>query len=149
MFVPCVYSLITSKSEYMYLTVFYELIVLTKYCWMPQVITSDFEISLIPAIKHEFASISDTQLPHYIVKKKLLTIVTIQEIPRAIRYVNSLTTFFRLTWRRRFEPQLWNILNINDIDITGRKINAFERYKRELEIISLMHTQIFHLLFQL
>ncbi|KAF0985379.1 hypothetical protein HZS_836, partial [Henneguya salminicola] len=38
MFVPCVYSLITSKSESIYLNVFHELIVLTKYNWMPQII---------------------------------------------------------------------------------------------------------------
>ncbi|KAF0985281.1 hypothetical protein HZS_5068 [Henneguya salminicola] len=37
MFVPCVYSLITSKSESIYLNVFHELIVLTKYNWMPQI----------------------------------------------------------------------------------------------------------------
>ncbi|KAF0986256.1 hypothetical protein HZS_6905, partial [Henneguya salminicola] len=35
MFVPCVYSLIISRSEYMYPTVFHEPIVLTKYSWMP------------------------------------------------------------------------------------------------------------------
>ncbi|KAF0992126.1 hypothetical protein HZS_4569 [Henneguya salminicola] len=129
----------------MYLTLFHELIVLTKYSWMPQVITSDVEISLISAIKHEFLS-SRLLCCHFHLKKaikrklkkykvsehnyrlilskiELLTIVLIQEIPIAIRYVNSLTTlqpelisfwsYFDLTWRRRFEPQLWNISNIN------------------------------------
>ncbi|KAF0985828.1 hypothetical protein HZS_6936 [Henneguya salminicola] len=164
MFVPCIYSLITSKSEYIYLTVFYELIVLTKYSWMLQVITSDFEISLISVIKHEFPSsrllccyfhlkkeierklkkykVSEYNCRTILSKIELLTIVPIQKIPIAIRFVNGLTTvqpelisfwsYLPLTSRRRFEPQLWNISNINGIDIAGRTINALERYNRRI-----------------
>lgn len=54
LFVPCVYSLLTSKNEYMYCTVLHEIIVLLKYSWMPCSIVVDFEFSLIKACKHEF-----------------------------------------------------------------------------------------------
>ncbi|KAF0985328.1 LOW QUALITY PROTEIN: hypothetical protein HZS_6574, partial [Henneguya salminicola] len=83
-------------------------------------------------------------------KIELLTIAPIQEIPIAIRYLNSLTTvqpelisfwsYFDLIWRRRFEPQLWNISNINHIDIGGQTI-PWRGKTEELERISLMHTK--------
>ncbi|KAF0992689.1 hypothetical protein HZS_2980 [Henneguya salminicola] len=142
---------------------------------MPQVITSDFEISLISAIKHEFPSSRllccyfhlkkaiERKLKKYKVfeqnchiilsKIELLTIFPIEEIPIANRYVNSLTTvqpelisfwsYFDLTWRRRFEPQLWNISNINDIDIAGRTSNALDRYNRRIgENFANAHTNL-------
>ncbi|KAF0991371.1 hypothetical protein HZS_4314, partial [Henneguya salminicola] len=143
------------KSEYIYLTVFYELIVLTKYSWMLQVITSDFEISLISSLimllfpskktierKLKKYKVSEHNCGIILSKIELLAIVPIQEIPPAIRYLNSLTTlqpelisfwsYFDLIWRRRFEPQLWNILNINGIDIAGRTNNALERYSKRI-----------------
>ncbi|KAF1741687.1 hypothetical protein MXB_2410, partial [Myxobolus squamalis] len=38
----------------MYLTALHEVIVLMKYMWMALIIMSDFEFSLIAALKHEF-----------------------------------------------------------------------------------------------
>ncbi|KAF0991346.1 hypothetical protein HZS_5471 [Henneguya salminicola] len=158
MFVPCVYLLITSKSESIYLNVFHELIVLTKYNWMPQIITCDFELSLISAIKQEFPSsrllccyfhlkkaierklrkykVADHNCRIILSNIELLTVVLIEEITT---YFNCITTrinfileYFYLTWRRRFEPQLWNISNINDNNIAGRTSNALERYNRRI-----------------
>lgn len=164
LFVPCAYSLITTKNEYMYLTVFHELIVLTKYSWMPQIITSDFEISLIASIKHEFPTsrllccyfhlkkaierklknykISDENSKIILNKIELITIVPIEDIEIAIRYAKSLTTeqpelisfwnYFEIIWRKRFDPQLWNLSSINDQELAGRTNNALERYNRRL-----------------
>ncbi|KAF0986142.1 hypothetical protein HZS_4725, partial [Henneguya salminicola] len=124
MFVPCVYSLITSESEYMYLT------------------NLLFLLSIAIERKLKKYKVSEHNCRIILSKIELLTIVLIQEIPIAIRYVNSLTTVqpelisfwscFDLTWRRRFEPQLWNISNMNDIDIAGRTKNALERYNRRI-----------------
>ncbi|KAF0986092.1 hypothetical protein HZS_3165 [Henneguya salminicola] len=54
LYVPCMYSLMTSKSESLYCTVLHEVIVMLDYNWMPKIITLDFKISLINAVKHEF-----------------------------------------------------------------------------------------------
>ncbi|KAF1740137.1 hypothetical protein MXB_5555, partial [Myxobolus squamalis] len=54
MYISCVYALVTCKNEYIYLTALHEVIVLMKYMWMALIITSDFEFSLIAALKHEF-----------------------------------------------------------------------------------------------
>ncbi|KAF0985305.1 hypothetical protein HZS_1413 [Henneguya salminicola] len=86
MFVPCVYSLITSKSESIYLNVFHEPFVLTKYNWMPQIITCDFELSLISAIKHEFPS-SRLLCCYFHLKKA---------IERKLKNIKSLTTIAAL-----------------------------------------------------
>ncbi|KAF1740592.1 hypothetical protein MXB_4559 [Myxobolus squamalis] len=53
-YIPCVYALVTCKNEFMYLTALHEVIVLMKYMWMLLIITSDFEFSLIAALKHKF-----------------------------------------------------------------------------------------------
>ncbi|KAF0985465.1 hypothetical protein HZS_7112 [Henneguya salminicola] len=91
-FVPCVYSLITSKSESIYLNVLHELIVLTKSNWMPQIITCDFELSHISAIKHEFpSSLSDHNCRIILSNIELLTVVLIEEITTVLRYIGTLT----------------------------------------------------------
>ncbi|KAF0988013.1 hypothetical protein HZS_2772 [Henneguya salminicola] len=107
---------------------------------MPQIITCDFELSHISAIKHEFPSISDHNCRIILSNIELLTVVPIEEITTVLRYISTLTvlqpeltsfwSYFNLIWRRRFEPQLWNISNINDKNITGRTNNALERYNR-------------------
>ncbi|KAF0991488.1 hypothetical protein HZS_4316 [Henneguya salminicola] len=73
---------------------------------------------------------------------ELLTVVPIDEITTVLRYISTLTvlqpeltsfcSYLDLTWRRRFEPQLWNISNINDNNIAGRTSNALERYHRRI-----------------
>ncbi|KAF0985514.1 hypothetical protein HZS_1914 [Henneguya salminicola] len=122
----------------MYLTVFHELIVLPKYSWIPQSLIMLLFPSKKKAIERKLKKCKVFEHNCRIIfsKIELLTIVTIQEIPNAIRYVNSLTTvqpelisfwsYFDLIWRRRFEQQLWNISNINDIDIAGRTNNALK-----------------------
>ncbi|KAF0988521.1 hypothetical protein HZS_4616, partial [Henneguya salminicola] len=131
MFVPCVYSLITSKSESIYLNVFPELIVLTKYNWMLQIITCDFELSLISAIKHEFPS---SRLLCWYFHLKKGNREKIKNIYCPNRRNHNCTSFWScldLTWRRRFEPQLWKISNINDNNITGRTNNALEIQQKD------------------
>lgn len=113
LFVPCVYCLLTSKNEYLYLTALHEIIVLTKFNWMPRIITSDFEIALITAIKHEFPEsrllccyfhlkqsikrklkkikISSENSDVILSKIQLLTVVPITEISVAIEFINTLT----------------------------------------------------------
>lgn len=115
LFVPCAYSLITSKNEYMYLTVFHELIVLSKYNWMPKLITCDFELALINAIKHEFPEtqliccyfhlkkaierkltkykISDDNCRIILSKIELITVVPIEEIHMALQFLQTLLVF--------------------------------------------------------
>ncbi|KAF0985782.1 hypothetical protein HZS_2586 [Henneguya salminicola] len=113
MFVPCVYSLIALKSESIYLNVFHELIVLTKYNWMPQIITCDFELSLILPIQHEFPSsrllccyfrlkkaierklkkykVSDNNCRIILSNIELITAVPMREITTVLRYISTLT----------------------------------------------------------
>ncbi|KAF0985858.1 hypothetical protein HZS_8149 [Henneguya salminicola] len=74
---------------------------------MPQIITCDFELSLISAIKYDTLTVLQPEL-------------------------TSFWSYLYLTWRRRFEPQLWNISNINDNHIAGRTNNALERYNRRI-----------------
>ncbi|KAF0985454.1 hypothetical protein HZS_7875 [Henneguya salminicola] len=99
-FVPCVYCSLTSKSEYLYLTAFHEIIVLMKYSWMAQIITTDFEISLIAAIRHEFPDsrlfgklkkykISSGNVKTILSKIELLTVLPINEINLGIEYIKT------------------------------------------------------------
>ncbi|KAF0985679.1 hypothetical protein HZS_1988, partial [Henneguya salminicola] len=149
-FVPCVYCLLTSKSEYLYLTAFHEIIFLMKYSWMPQIITTDFEISLIAAIRHEFCAcrlfgcyfylkkaierklkkykISSRNVQTILSKIELLTVLPINEINLGIEYIKTRTAYqpelstfwnvFSNTWLRRFNPTLWNLSNLSDINMT-------------------------------
>jgi hypothetical protein len=55
LFIPCVWALLTSKSEYLYCCLLHELIVLLEYRWMPKLCTVDFEKGLINAVQHEFS----------------------------------------------------------------------------------------------
>ena len=55
-FVPCVYALMTARTEYAYLTVLHEIVVLLNFRFMPRLITVDFEKALVIAVKHEFPS---------------------------------------------------------------------------------------------
>lgn len=113
LFVPCAYCLLTSKNEYLYLTAFHEIIVLTKYHWMPRIITSDFEVALISAIKHEFPESRllccyfhlkqaierklkklkfSSEISSIILSNiQLLTVVPIEEINLAIQFIKTLT----------------------------------------------------------
>lgn len=54
LYIPCVYALTTTKNEYMYCTILHEIVVLSKYMWMPSSIVVDFEQALINACKYEF-----------------------------------------------------------------------------------------------
>ena len=53
--VPCVWALMTSRSEYLYCVLLHELIVLLKYRWCPKVCVVDFEKALLGAVRHEFS----------------------------------------------------------------------------------------------
>jgi hypothetical protein len=53
-YVPCAYSLLTSKNEWMYLRLFHEILMQLDYVWEPESIVCDFELGLINAIKQEF-----------------------------------------------------------------------------------------------
>jgi hypothetical protein len=54
-FVPCVYALMTGKSEHLYCVALHEVIMLMEWDWMPDVITVDFEAALLAAVRHEFS----------------------------------------------------------------------------------------------
>ncbi|KAF0987956.1 hypothetical protein HZS_3784 [Henneguya salminicola] len=51
LYVPCAYTVLTFKNEETHCTVLREIVVLTKYHWMPVSITVDFEKSLLNAFK--------------------------------------------------------------------------------------------------
>lgn len=114
LFVPCAYCLLTSKNETLYLACFQQLIVLMKFNWMPRIITSDFESSLLKAIRHEFPESRllgcyfhfkkaiERKLTKYKInfnnsckilsKMELLTVLPINEIYQGVEYIKTLTT---------------------------------------------------------
>lgn len=51
---PCAYSLMTSKTEYMYSRILHEIIVLLDYAWSPSIVVIDFEKALVNAAMYEF-----------------------------------------------------------------------------------------------
>ncbi|KAF1740448.1 hypothetical protein MXB_3522 [Myxobolus squamalis] len=113
MYIPCVYALVTCKNEYKYLTTFHEVIVLMKYIWMPLIIMSDFDFSLITALKYEFPEsrfmccyfhsmkarerktkkykISNENSSRILQNIELLTVIPISEINGGIHFIQSLT----------------------------------------------------------
>lgn len=54
LYVPCAFSLVSAKNEYIYCELFHQLIMLMEYNWMPRIVTTDFEKALICAVKQEF-----------------------------------------------------------------------------------------------
>ncbi|KAF0985614.1 hypothetical protein HZS_4522, partial [Henneguya salminicola] len=104
---------------------------------MPQIITCDFELSLISAIKHEFLSsrllccyfylkkaierklkiykVSDPNCRIILSNIELLTVVPIEEIPTVLRYISTLTVL---------QPELTSFWK--------RTNNALERYNRRI-----------------
>ncbi|KAF1743017.1 hypothetical protein MXB_1754 [Myxobolus squamalis] len=157
MYIPCVYALVTFKNEYMYLTALHEVIVLENYMWMPLIITSDFEFSLIAALKHEFPEsgimccyfylmktiesktkkykISNENSSRILQNIELLTAISISEINEAIQHqedLNSFWTNFIRTWIMRFDPTLRSLLNTDNFEIFGRTNNGLKRYNRRI-----------------
>lgn len=53
-YVPCVWSLMTSRNEYLYCEILHAVVVLLKYKWNPSAVTVDFEAALINAVKYQF-----------------------------------------------------------------------------------------------
>ncbi|KAF0990418.1 hypothetical protein HZS_7382 [Henneguya salminicola] len=100
---------------------------------MPSVITVDFENSLISAVKHEFQKSPILEL---------LTLIPINEISLGIEYIKIKTineydailfwTYFQNAWIKKYNPTLWTLCNIEDMEIFGRTNNALERYNRRL-----------------
>ncbi|KAF0991201.1 hypothetical protein HZS_7038 [Henneguya salminicola] len=144
-YVPCAYSLQTSKSEHMYCTILHELIVLTKYTWVPIKISSDFKQGLVNACKHEFSGSTlmgcyfHLNQALYRKRKKLIpneknnfnllkyieliAIVPIKEIDQAINLLNPKliqTTILEEFWK--YFVKIWigcygaKLWNIHEID---------------------------------
>lgn len=110
-YIPCAYCLMTGKSEYLYRTIFHELIVLLEYSWMPQIITTDFEYALIGAIKHQFPNshlhgcyfhmkqslrrklqkyrVNEMNMRSILVNIELLTFVRLDEITIGINFIKT------------------------------------------------------------
>lgn len=75
-------------------------------------------------------------------KIELLTVLPINEINLGIDYIKTLTTeqpelsafwnYFTRTWLQRFNPALWNLSNLGDVNMAGRTNNSLERYNRRL-----------------
>jgi hypothetical protein len=54
LYVPCIWSLLSGKSELQYCTFLHEVVVLLDYRWSPKVCVVDFERGLIGAVNYEF-----------------------------------------------------------------------------------------------
>jgi hypothetical protein len=52
---PCVWALMTSKSEYLYCEVLHVIFVTLQYHWKPAVIVVDFEKALLNSVRYEFS----------------------------------------------------------------------------------------------
>lgn len=139
LYVPCVYSLQTSKSEYMYCTILHELVALSKYTWMPSSITIDFEKGLVNACKHEFPEsyligcyFHLKQALHRKLKKlnpnqpkiyellthiELLTILPIEEIEKGIQFIKFKTDPESIIFNR-----FWNYFTKTWIGRYGAKL---------------------------
>jgi hypothetical protein len=111
LYVPCVYALMTAKSEYLYCVLLHEIIVMLEYRWKPSFITTDFECSLIGAVRHEFPTscivgcyfhfkqalsrrMEKLRLPQdektiILSQVELLTLVHPREIKHAISFIRS------------------------------------------------------------
>ncbi|KAF1740623.1 hypothetical protein MXB_5059 [Myxobolus squamalis] len=61
-----------------------------------------------------------------------MSLSTIARVTTVQPKLISLPSYFDLTCRRRFEPQLYNISKINAIDIAGRTNNSLERYNKRI-----------------
>ncbi|KAF1739953.1 hypothetical protein MXB_3220, partial [Myxobolus squamalis] len=122
-----------------------------KYMWMPLIITSDFEFSLIAALKHEFPASRvmcfyfhlmkpiETKTKKYKIRMKIhqgsfkiLKIRFIQSLTEHQEELNSFWTYFTRTWIMRFNPTLWSLSNTNNFKIFGRTNNGVERYNRRI-----------------
>lgn len=95
LFIPCIYVLLTSKTEYIYCSIFHEVIVILNYNFMPKYITVDFELALIGAIKYQFTKSRIMgcffHFKQAIVKKMKEFKINNKEIKIAARLINFLT----------------------------------------------------------
>ncbi|KAF0986308.1 LOW QUALITY PROTEIN: hypothetical protein HZS_3693 [Henneguya salminicola] len=97
LYITCAYCLMKGKNEYLYCNVLHKIVALLEYSWMPNIITSDFELWLISAMRHEFPEshlhgfyFHLNQAIYSIIRKyQLLTVVPISNIPQAILFIKS------------------------------------------------------------
>ncbi|KAF1741120.1 hypothetical protein MXB_1973 [Myxobolus squamalis] len=54
LFVPCVWVLVTGKSEYLYCEFTHNVFILLNYNWIPRCCIFDFEIGLLNSVKYQF-----------------------------------------------------------------------------------------------
>jgi hypothetical protein len=54
LYVPCAWSLMTGKSEYLYCVLLHEMVMQLKYQWAPSICVVDFEQALVSMVKYEF-----------------------------------------------------------------------------------------------
>lgn len=122
LFIPCAFSLLSGKNEYIYCVLFHELIVMLQYDWMPTGISVDFELSLIKAIRHEFPDsrligcffhmkqaisrkmkkleLPDCDIQLCLNKIELLTLIDPIELETGISFIRSTASLYGAKWDR-------------------------------------------------
>jgi hypothetical protein len=121
-YVPCVYALMTGRSDYLYCVVIHEVICLTGYSWNPSIVVVDFEQALHKCIEHEFKDsailgcffhfkqclkrkmskygIDASEMTTLLHEVDLLTLVQHKELPLAIQYLREKLQLFSCEWSR-------------------------------------------------